>query len=29
VRRSHGAALATRNLPDYDGTGIETVNPWA
>jgi predicted nucleic acid-binding protein len=29
VCRSRGAALATRNLPDFDGTGIETVNPWA
>jgi predicted nucleic acid-binding protein len=29
VCRSHGAALATRNLPDFDGIGIETVDPWA
>jgi predicted nucleic acid-binding protein len=29
VCRSHGAALATRNLPDFDCTGIETVDPWA
>lgn len=28
VCRSRGAALATRNLPDFDGTGIEVVNPW-
>ena len=29
VCRSRGAALATRNLPDFDGTGIETIDPWA
>lgn len=28
VCRSHGAALATRNVSDFDGTGVETVNPW-
>lgn len=28
VCRSRGAALATRNLPDFDGTGIETIDPW-
>ncbi|HLM89608.1 MAG TPA: type II toxin-antitoxin system VapC family toxin [Streptosporangiaceae bacterium] len=27
--RSRGAALATRNLPDFDGTGIEVIDPWA
>ncbi|HEY1301117.1 MAG TPA: type II toxin-antitoxin system VapC family toxin [Stellaceae bacterium] len=26
--RAHGAALATRNLADFEGTGIEAVNPW-
>ena len=20
--------LATRNLPDFDGTGVEVINPW-
>ncbi len=25
---SHGAALATRNLKDFRGTGIEVVDPW-
>ena len=29
VCRSRGAALATRNLPDFDGTGIEIIDPWA
>jgi toxin FitB len=29
VCRSRGAALATRNLPDFGGTGIELVDPWS
>lgn len=29
VCRCRGAALATRNLPDFDGTGIDVVDPWA
>jgi toxin FitB len=29
VCRSQGATLATRNVPDFDGTGIETMDPWA
>lgn len=29
VCRARSAALATRNLPDFDGTGIEIVDPWA
>jgi predicted nucleic acid-binding protein len=29
VCRSRGAALATRDLPDFDGTGVETIDPWA
>jgi len=28
VCRSQGAALATRNVSDFDGTGIEVVDPW-
>jgi toxin FitB len=28
VCRSRSAALATRNLPDFDGTGIELIDPW-
>jgi predicted nucleic acid-binding protein len=26
--RSHGAALATRNVKDFDATGVTVVNPW-
>ena len=29
ICRSRGAVLATRNLPDFDGTGIDLFNPWA
>ena len=29
VCRSRSAALATRNLPDFEGTGIEVIDPWA
>jgi predicted nucleic acid-binding protein len=29
VCRSRGSALATRNLPGFDGTGIELIDPWA
>jgi toxin FitB len=28
VCRSQGAALATRNVSDFDDTGIEVINPW-
>ncbi len=28
VCRSRGAALATRNVSDFDGTGIEVIDPW-
>jgi hypothetical protein len=28
VCRAHGATLATRNVPDFEGTGIEVVDPW-
>jgi toxin FitB len=28
VCRSQGATLATRNVSDFDGTGIEVINPW-
>lgn len=24
----HGAAIATRNIKDFDGLGIELINPW-
>jgi toxin FitB len=29
ICRSRGAVLATRNLPDFEGTGIDVFNPWA
>ena len=25
----HGAMLATRNIADFEGSGIQLVNPWA
>ena len=28
VARSRGASLATRNMPDFEGCGVEVVNPW-
>jgi len=28
ICRSHGAALATRNLKDFHGTGIGVLDPW-
>ena len=28
IARSHGANLATRNAKDFEGCGIEIVNPW-
>jgi toxin FitB len=28
IARSRGAALATRNVRDFDGCGIDVVNPW-
>jgi predicted nucleic acid-binding protein len=27
--RSRSAALATRDVPDFDGVGIEVIDPWA
>ncbi len=29
VCRSRGAALATRNLSDFEGTGLQLIDPWA
>ncbi len=29
VTRSHGAALATRNVKDFEECGINIINPWA
>lgn len=28
IARSRGAALATRNVADFEGCGVELVNPW-
>ena len=28
ICRAAGAALATRNISDFDGTGIKLINPW-
>lgn len=28
IARSSGAAVATRNMGDFEGCGIELVNPW-
>jgi predicted nucleic acid-binding protein len=28
IARSTGAAIATRNLGDFDGCGVTLVNPW-
>ena len=29
IARSRGAALATRNVSDFDGDGLDLINPWA
>jgi predicted nucleic acid-binding protein len=29
IAASYGAVLATRNISDFEGCGIELVNPWA
>ena len=29
IARSRGAALATRNVGDFVGCGLELINPWA
>lgn len=29
ICRSHGAPLATRNVGDFEHTGVEVINPWA
>ena len=28
IARASGAAIATRNVTDYDGCGVRVVNPW-
>ena len=29
IARSRGAAPATRNVPDFEGCGVEIINPWS
>lgn len=29
ICRAHDAPLATRNQKDFDGTGVELIDPWA
>jgi predicted nucleic acid-binding protein len=29
IARSHGAAVATRNVGDFAGCGVTLINPWA
>jgi len=29
IARAHGAALATRDVADFEGCGIALINPWA
>jgi predicted nucleic acid-binding protein len=29
ICRAHGATCATRNVKDFDGTGVDVVDPWA
>ena len=29
IARSRGAALATRNVADFEGCGVEIINPWS
>jgi predicted nucleic acid-binding protein len=28
IAKSRGAALATRNVRDFEGCGVEVINPW-
>ena len=29
IARCHGAAIATRNIEDFEHCGIEVINPWS
>ena len=29
ISRSRGAVLVTRNVRDFEGTGVDVVNPWS
>ncbi|WP_223849823.1 type II toxin-antitoxin system VapC family toxin [Bifidobacterium vespertilionis] len=28
IARANGASLATRNVKDFEGTGVKLINPW-
>lgn len=28
IARAHGAAMATRNVADFEGCGVEVIDPW-
>ncbi|CAE6734530.1 hypothetical protein NTGZN8_60064 [Candidatus Nitrotoga fabula] len=28
IARAHQAAVVTRNISDFEGCGIEVINPW-
>jgi predicted nucleic acid-binding protein len=28
IARAHGASVATRNTSDYEGCGVEVIDPW-
>ena len=28
IARAHGLAVATRNVRDFDGCGVQIINPW-
>ena len=29
IARSHGTPVATRNVTDFEGVGVELINPWS
>lgn len=29
ISRAHGAALVTRNVRDFEGTGLNVIDPWS
>jgi toxin FitB len=28
IARAHGAAMATRNVTDFEGCGVAVIDPW-
>jgi predicted nucleic acid-binding protein len=28
IARRHGMAVATRNVGDFEGCGVDIINPW-